>query len=522
MEITYEWGVGVTAIFVAAIIVLFFYGWKNDKLRPVAPSLLTQIGIFGTFVGIAIALHGAGDPNDSRIITVEKLISGLSVSVWSSIAGIGLAVVLKIITRSKSGDDGQVETDSTDRIIETLKTIGQDISNAIGRLDNRTAERYRESRQEAADIQTSMQRVINTLEDEQGVVAREVREVRQAVLKLQTSSTEERAKIEAALNKFQETVAEKIVGELIVSLQKAFTEFNDKLAEHVGGNFQRLNEGIGQLLEWQNQYKSHVEGSAHTLKLAIASAQDAADKLKIVAEATSTIPGDMQALREAHGILTERARDMEDAARQMGEAGEHTIEQIRGIHPAVKAAAEAIETSRQTTSQILETVQELSEKQKSQFQIWQNAMSDLIKNAGDSFQKQLIEWQEKAQQAFEEYRSQSEERLRQHLDDVQRNYGEQTQQWLGEITQTGQSIETIATGVQERLQRSHEANEEAIRQWREEAAQRLGDILEQSFTSMNDVITEATTERIRDLAGILSGIFSRIRERLEELEGRGQ
>lgn len=187
--------------------------------------------------------------------------------------------------------------------------------------------------------------------------------VARAVREFQASSTEERARLEAALNQFQETMAEQIIGKLIGSLEKAFTEFNDKLAEHVGGNFQRLNEGIGQLLQWQDQYRTHVEEGAATLRLATDSARESAEKLQAIAEATGTIPGDMQALREAHGILTERAREMDGTARELGEAGQRLIAQVA---EAFENSKNVVENSQNAMTEIRETL-ESSSNQLSEF-----------------------------------------------------------------------------------------------------------------------------------------------------------
>lgn len=395
-------GTITTIVFISIIVILFLVGlsgWQGAKWRPIAPALSTQIGILGTFTGIAIALLGAGDSSDGRIIALENLISGLRVSVWSSIAGFISFILLKIIYQfSKLDEETQISIDPTTRIVKKLGEIGQDISNVIGRLDNRTELHHQESRKEAAAIENVMQRVINTLEDEQGVVARAVRD-------FQASSTEERARIEAAFNRFQETMAEQIIGNLISSLERAFTEFNDKLAEHVGGNFQRLNEGIGQLLQWQDQYRTHVEEGAATLGLATEAARESAEKLQAIAEATGTIPGDMQALREAHSILTKQAREVHGEARQLGEAVQGVITQV----------AEVIENSKNLLAEVLENSKNVLEKN-------QNAIT--------------------------------------------------------EIRET----------------------------------------LERSSDQLSEFIGSEVTNRVRDLAGVLSGIFTRIRERLEELE----
>src|SRR5688572_3223391 len=87
----------ITALFIACIVVLWAY-FFFFRFTPVvvanAPAVLTSLGIFGTFVGVASGLSGfdIGDIQGS----IPALLDGLKSSFWSSIVGIGGAVLLKL------------------------------------------------------------------------------------------------------------------------------------------------------------------------------------------------------------------------------------------------------------------------------------------------------------------------------------------------------------------------------------------------------------------------------------------
>ena len=36
-------------------------------------------------------------------------------------------------------------------------------------------------------------------------------------------------------------------------------EFNEKISEQFGDNFKQLNEAVGRLLEWQENYRTQIE-----------------------------------------------------------------------------------------------------------------------------------------------------------------------------------------------------------------------------------------------------------------------
>jgi hypothetical protein len=87
----------LTKIFVVGILALwayiFFYRFTSVTIAS-APTVLTTLGIFGTFIGIAWGLSGfnAQDVQGS----IPALLDGLKTSFWSSVVGIGGAVSIKM------------------------------------------------------------------------------------------------------------------------------------------------------------------------------------------------------------------------------------------------------------------------------------------------------------------------------------------------------------------------------------------------------------------------------------------
>jgi alkylhydroperoxidase/carboxymuconolactone decarboxylase family protein YurZ len=64
-----------------------------------------------------------------------------------------------------------------------------------------------------------------------------------------------------AFKNFAEKMAEDNASTFIKALEKAMQEFNDNLTKTVGANFVRLNEGIENMLVWQDKYKDQIETS---------------------------------------------------------------------------------------------------------------------------------------------------------------------------------------------------------------------------------------------------------------------
>lgn len=87
----------MTQVFIALILMIwgyfFFFRFTPTTVSNV-PSMLTSLGIFGTFVGIAWGLSGfdASDIEGS----IPTLLDGVKTAFWSSIVGLGGAVTIKL------------------------------------------------------------------------------------------------------------------------------------------------------------------------------------------------------------------------------------------------------------------------------------------------------------------------------------------------------------------------------------------------------------------------------------------
>jgi DNA anti-recombination protein RmuC len=75
---------------------------------------------------------------------------------------------------------------------------------------------------------------------------------------------------------------------LIEALNDVIREFNVQLQEQFGENFKQLNESVGKLLVWQEQYKSHVENTEERHKSIVGAMQTSTEHYsKLVNDAGS-------------------------------------------------------------------------------------------------------------------------------------------------------------------------------------------------------------------------------------------
>jgi hypothetical protein len=112
------------------IIILAFYVLlrNHPKHKYILPTILSTLGILGTFIGIAIGLY-VFDVNNIDT-SVPKLLEGLKLAFVSSIAGIIFTIIKKFeLSREDEADDDLVNQEVTDSNSEDIIPILKEILN---------------------------------------------------------------------------------------------------------------------------------------------------------------------------------------------------------------------------------------------------------------------------------------------------------------------------------------------------------------------------------------------------------
>ncbi|MFZ0692700.1 MAG: hypothetical protein WAN51_00860 [Alphaproteobacteria bacterium] len=183
------------------------------------PTILTMIGIFGCFLGIAIGLMHFDTSNVQG--SVPALLAGIKTSFWSSVVGIGGALTIKLrlllLGPPKSTSDGEIQGATIDDLANLLANLHTSLA---GEADATLLGQVRLMRQESHNG-------LDTLN--------------------------------ASLENFLKTTAENNSKALIQALQEVIRDFNAKINEQFGDNFKQLNAAVEKILVWQEKYREQVD-----------------------------------------------------------------------------------------------------------------------------------------------------------------------------------------------------------------------------------------------------------------------
>ena len=194
-----------TFIFALFSIALFrHFTSRRDRpslIASASPALLTTIGVLGTFVGIFIGLVNFDVGNIDK--SVPLFLEGMKVAFVTSILGMGSAVFLRV-TYAAVPRKALAESVGPEEIYSVLTDIRDGQNTTREGFENLTSE----------------------------------------------------------FRQFAETMAEDNSKALIEALEQVIRDLNTHiylLNEQFGENLKQLNEAVGALLSWQDQYKGHVE-----------------------------------------------------------------------------------------------------------------------------------------------------------------------------------------------------------------------------------------------------------------------
>lgn len=498
------------AIGAAFILGLFVHrlGKGGQRLSLIMPSLCPQIGILGTFFGIAMALLGIGETPETS--DLNKLISGIRTSVWSSVAGFAAFIFLKIRVQLIPDEEEPEGADQApaDQINRKLSETSGSIIAAVDGLKSGLQEQLRtqhEADQQRADAaeaaaksdREAIAQAIGDLkgrtEDITGAIREEHDKTRDSVRDLRESGKAGMKELVDSFQQFQKTMSEEIIKGLMASLKDAFETFNDQLVKHVGGNFEKLNEIVGNLGRWQEDWKDHVDKGAVALNAATASLQESAahmttiaERLTAVAGATETIPDDVKALIEIHDALKERAGEMAARAQDLRESGQRAIDEAV---QALKTAQASLEEGTNTAAEIRESLR------------------NSLRSAQETLQNSLDEVRQALQVSMQGAHAALNTAL-----------GEARESLSGSVRDARNALGEALEESRQNLRESMNESQSAFRSTLDE----ISEALKNSADTLNQAISTQITERVQEMAEVLAGIIDTLNERVQAMEGENQ
>ncbi|MCK4441212.1 MAG: MotA/TolQ/ExbB proton channel family protein [Sulfurovaceae bacterium] len=282
----------VIVILILAIIDLFF---KKDL-----KSQIVSLGVLGTFIGIFMGLQDF-NPNDMKN-SINTILIGLKTAFFTSIAGMGVALFLSILQKISNKD-----IDDSENHGRVLAEISNKLNN-LEKLDNSNntdkiigeLERLRTIITDNRDESKKIATVLNELKENSS------KENQALISILNLNFNKMNHSLEIAIEKLSKGATEEIIN----ALKRVIEEFNQELQTQFGENFVKLNESVINLVQWQNNYKSHIQELENHLKLSTFSIEKSKDSLETISSKNQDILKVYQELKHIIDIYDRQINEL--------------------------------------------------------------------------------------------------------------------------------------------------------------------------------------------------------------------
>jgi hypothetical protein len=307
----------ITDLFLWLLLIIFVLSlwWvrseKHGSFTNYTPTLLTSIGILGTFAGIITGLMDFR--TDDIDGSIGFLLEGLKTAFVTSLSGMFLSIVYKALVTSgllvKRGSDSVVEGDlGIDDLYQvmTRQVEGiEQIKKAISENDE-------------SSLVGQMKLVRSDLNDNHKTVnqhlmhmAQAITNVRQVAISQAEEFSQFQDRLWIKLQDFADMMSKSATEQVIEALKSVIEDFNKNLVEQFGDNFKQLNEAVFRLLEWQENYKGQLADMKNQYDLGVQAIQKTEESVSNISTEAKVIPATMLELKQVVEVNQHQINELE-------------------------------------------------------------------------------------------------------------------------------------------------------------------------------------------------------------------
>ena len=450
----------ITVVTLAFMALAIYWFWKiRHQQVNVLASIVTVIGVLGTFVGIAWGLWNFN--TDDIQNSVPKLLGGLKAAFFTSILGIVGSIWLKWSNLHKQKGESHSEETYTGATVDDLAGLLRNILEV-------EKEEGKETRESLQSIEKSL-----TGEGDSTVLTQ--------LQKLRTTFSDKQDDLVRAFNEFADQMAENNTQALIEALEEVMRDFNAKINEQFGDNFRQLNEAVGRINDWQEQYRQQMNELAEEFRIAAESVEESRRSLEIIANRSDAIVSSAEQLDPILQALQQ----------QIGQLDTH-LEAFSALAENAGSAFPIIETRlNQLTADFSTVVRETIDNSHASMQSQREALA----NQSQQLETTVVNTGNHIQQQTEAVFERTSERVEQVIADAFQDYRSALEDQSQQLQST---IITTNRGLEDTLQKQSTHLQTMV----ENASGRLEEIANRFSTVVREAIdtVQSLQEAVREFS----------------------
>lgn len=408
-----QWIVITAILLIQAKVVL-----KGIKCQSKKEShLLPKYGIFGTFVGIVVALTFF-DHNDITS-SMPEFLASMKIVFFTSITG----MLGSLILDTKVTDPLSEETNLTD-VVHAIKTGDNAIINGI----------------------TSINKNINHITN--SISGTEEGSILNQLILVRSNMNDKFDSLNKEFRDFATLQAENNTKALVDAIREVIGDFNTKLNEQFGENFKELNNAVGDLVTWQNNYKDIIELTYKKIGMSSDSIKQSKEMLESVQRRFSENMNINIDVKNAIEVLTKENEKMIEKM----QAFKHLSKTAEQAFPIIKENIEGITLG--ISKQVEQNLQNVESNMDKQHQrgigLLENIDQSMEKSFGE-FDKSIHEINSTMNQSINELKDGVSKGIQSNVKAIEGSFKSINEMALGMIsevnTNVNTSLDTLRDGV---------------------------------------------------------------------------
>ncbi|MCP4987675.1 MAG: hypothetical protein GY928_16945 [Colwellia sp.] len=321
----------VTSFIIFIMIAVFIGSSALSKLNKAGdfvhytPTLLTTLGIFGTFVGIVIGLL---DFDHTKIdASITMLLDGLKTAFITSLAGMLSSLLFKSLLttpllKPKLQAD-EVISASPEQILAAMQAqvketqalkesiVGNDESTLFGLL-----KLMRSDMNDNAKLNKQLTEELSAKQFDNFALFSD--------------------KLWIKLQDFADTLSKSATEQVIEALKQVITDFNNNLTEQFGENFKQLNAAVIKLVDWQENYKLQLEHMNSQYEHGVQAITLTENSVAHISEQTKVIPQTMNELQVVMEVNQHQLSELESHLEAFKDMRDRAVEAVPEIRQQVE------------------------------------------------------------------------------------------------------------------------------------------------------------------------------------------
>ncbi|ORU93127.1 MAG: hypothetical protein A6F72_06165 [Cycloclasticus sp. symbiont of Poecilosclerida sp. N] len=320
----------ISIIVIAVVTVVLARMGRSKAFVRYAPSLLTSLGILGTFTGIVIGLYFFNPANIDE--SIPKLLNGLKTAFMTSLVGIGVALIVKVMLthpfETANASEGVEDVDASD-LLKAINSQSEHLVNLHAAI--------------AGDETSSLTGQIKLLRSDSNENAKtlinEQRSSLEALSKIETLSSEQKdsfnrfsEKLWVQMQDFADMLSRSATETVIEALKEVISDFNKNLTEQFGENFKELNSAVLKLVEWQEGYRIQLEQMAAQYAQGVEAITKTEVSVEHISRESEKIPATMSELKTIIEVNQHQLSELSSHLEAFKAVRDKAVEAVPEIH----------------------------------------------------------------------------------------------------------------------------------------------------------------------------------------------